>query len=159
MNKFLSMFVIAAVLATPLAHAGTNFYAGANWGRTTTSGYGNSWDFGFSGGYRFNRYLDAEGGYESMMGYEIMLWSASVLGRYPLTRHVHLLARLGMAYWTESPVGTYGATGTDPLVGIGMSYRVMHHISLRGEYQVLSNSSGSLGTSLDTLMIGAIFRF
>ncbi|MHB1516383.1 MAG: outer membrane beta-barrel protein [Acidiferrobacteraceae bacterium] len=64
---------MAAVLAAPLAHADTGFYAGANWGGTTTSGYGNSWDFGFLGGYRFNRYLHAEGGYESMMGYEIML--------------------------------------------------------------------------------------
>lgn len=159
MKKCIGAFVLAAVLAAPLAHAGSGFYAGANLGRTTTSGYGNSSDFGFSGGYRFNRYLNVEAGYQSLMGYEMTLWSVSALGRYPLTRHVHLLARLGMAYWTESPVSTYKATGTDPLIGVGISYRFTHHMSLRGEYQVLSNRSGNLGTNLDTLMIGITYHF
>ncbi|SCC94523.1 exported hypothetical protein [Thiomonas sp. X19] len=149
---------VATILAAPLANASTGFNFGANIAKTTTSGYGNSSDFGFTAGYDLNQSLGLEAGYESLMGYEMTMWSVSGLGRYQLTNHIHLLGRLGLAHWTESPTGRHNASGTDPLLGLGLSYSLTPAMSIRTEYQFVPNSGG-LGTSLDTLLIGVNYRF
>jgi hypothetical protein len=73
-------------------------------------------------GYNFDQSIGIEGGYESLMGYEMTLLSVSALGRYRVADHIHLLGLLGMSYWTESPTGKYKASGVDPLLGLGLSY-------------------------------------
>ncbi len=147
-----------AAFIAPLANAGTGFNLAANIAKTTTSGYGNSSDFGFTAGYDLNPSLGLEVGYESLMGYEMTMWSVSGLGRYHLTNHLSLLGRLGLAHWTESPTGRHNATGTDPLLGLGLSYALTPAMSIRTEYQFVPNSGG-LGTSLDTLLLGINYRF
>ncbi len=148
----------AVIVAAPTAYASTGFNLAANIAKTTTSGYGNSSDFGFTAGYDFNPSLGLEVGYESLMGYEMTMWSVSGLGRYHLTDHLSLLGRLGLAHWTESPTGRHNATGTSPLLGLGLSYALTPAMSIRTEYQFVPNS-GALGTNLDTLLVGLNYRF
>ncbi|WP_168708807.1 outer membrane beta-barrel protein, partial [Metallibacterium scheffleri] len=73
MRKFMMVMLLTAVAAAPAAYASPGFDFGANIARTTTSGYGNSSDFGLTAGYDFNRSMGVEGGYESLMGYEMTL--------------------------------------------------------------------------------------
>jgi opacity protein-like surface antigen len=154
----MAAFFLVSVLAAPLANANTGFNLAANIAKTTTSGYGNSSDFGFTAGYDLNPSLGLEVGYESLMGYEMTMWSVSGLGRYHLTNHLSLLGRLGLAHWTESPTGRHNATGTNPLLGLGLSYALTPAMSIRTEYQFVPNSGG-LGTSLDTLLLGINWHF
>ena len=159
MKKIYASLALATMLVAPLAHANPGFTLGANVAGTSASGYGKSSDFGFSAGYRFNPNVGLEVGYESLMGYEMTLLSASVLGRYRIADHLHLLGRLGVAHWTESPTGAHNATGTDPLIGVGLSYAITRAMSVRTEYQFVSNTSGKLGANLDTLMLGINYAF
>ena len=102
--------------------------------------------------------MGVEGGYESLMGYEMTLLSVSALGRYRISDHIHLLGLLGMSYWTESPTGKYKASGIDPLLGLGLSYRLTKAVSIRAEYQFVPHFNG-LGTNLNTFLLGVNFRF
>ena len=159
MKKYLLAVTLLVTLFSPLARAQRGFYLGSDIGQTTTSGYGNSSDFGFFAGGGFSRHFAVQLGYHSLMGYEMTLLDASVVGRWRLAKRLHLLASLGLAYWTESPTGLYKASGTDPAYGLGLSYRFARDWSLRGSYQVVQNSSGHLGTNLDTLGIGVVYHF
>ena len=158
MKKFVMAMILTATAAAPVAYANPGFEFGANIARTTTSAYGNSSDFGLTAGYRFDRSLGVESGYESLMGYEMTLLSMSALGRYRISDRIHLLGLLGMSYWTESPSGKYKASGIDPLLGAGLSYRLTRTISIRGEYQFVPHFNG-LGTNLNTFLIGVNVRF
>lgn len=84
--------------------------------------------------------------------------SVSALGRYQLSNRIHLLGRLGLAHWTESPTGRHNASGESPLLGVGLSYDWTREVSLRTEYQFVTNTGG-LGTNLDTLSIGIDYHF
>ncbi|MHB1283476.1 MAG: outer membrane beta-barrel protein [Metallibacterium scheffleri] len=158
MRKFMMVMFLSAVAAAPAAYASPGFDFGANIARTTTSGYRNSSDFGLTAGYDFNRSMGVEGGYESLMGYEMTLLSVSALDRYRISDHIHLLGLLGMSYWTESPTGKYKASGIDPLLGLGLSYRLTKAVSIRAEYQFVPHFNG-LGTNLNTFLLGVNFRF
>ena len=158
MKKFMMAMLLTATVAAPVAYASPGFEFGANIARTTTSGYGNSSDFGLTAGYNFNQSLGVEGGYESLMGYEMTLLSVSALGRCRIADHIHLLGLLGVSYWTESPTGKYKASGIDPLLGVGLSYHLTRAISIRGEYQLVPHFNG-LGTNLNTFLIGVNYRF
>lgn len=159
MTKTLRYFALAGLLAAPLAHAAAGWTAGANIAGTSAAGYGNSSDFGLTAGYRFNSHIGLELGYESLMGYEMTVLSASAVGRYKIADRLHLLGRLGVAYWTESPTGAYKASGEDPLLGVGLSYAINRAMSIRTEYQFIPNSSGKLGVNLNTLMLGIHYKF
>jgi len=158
MKKFMMAMLLTAVVVAPAAYASPGFDFGANIARTTTSGYGNSSDFGLTAGYNFNQSIGVEGGYESLMGYEMTLLSVSALGRYRISDHIHLLGLLGMSYWTESPTGKYKASGIDPLLGLGLSYSLTRAVSIRAEYQFVPHFNG-LGTNLNTFLIGVNYRF
>lgn len=153
-----SLFAVG-FFSVPVAQAHNQLFLGADIGQTFTSN-GSAPDFGVSGGYRLSRYADIDLNYKSIPHYEMTVVSGSVLGRYKLSSRFNLLGRIGAAYWNESPLGTQNATGWNPLVGLGVSYRVNRHISARLQYQmILHSGSGQLGGSLDTVSLGAIFHF
>ena len=150
--------LFASILAAPWANASTGFNFGANIAKTSTSSYGSSSDFGLTAGYDWSQELGLEVGYASLPSYEMTLLSVSALGRYQLSSHIHLLGRLGLAHWAESPTGRPNANGESPLLGLGLSYDWTRALSLRAEYQLIPNTSG-LGTSLDTLSLGVNYHF
>jgi len=85
-----ALFLVSVIVA-PLANTSAGFNLAANIAKTTTSGYGNSSDFGLTAGYDLTPSLGLEVGYKSLMGYEMTMWSVSGLGRYHLTNHLSLL--------------------------------------------------------------------
>ena len=154
-----SLVFIAAVCFAGAAHAAAGFTVGLNIAGSHAAGYGRSSNFGMDAGYDFDSHYGVDLSYESLMGYEMTVLGASATGRYALSRRWHLLGRLGVAYWTESPTGAYSASGEDPLLGIGLSYAIDRALSLRGEYQVIPNATGKLGVNLDSVVLGLQYHF
>lgn len=153
---------LVAVMASSfacVAHAAPRWTLGANIAGSHAAGYGKSSNFGLDAGYDFTPDLGIDISYESLMGYEMTVLGASALGRYPIADRWALLGRLGVAYWTESPTGSYNASGEDPLLGIGLSYAIDRAFSVRAEYQVIPNLTGNLGVNLDTFMLGLQYHF
>ncbi len=157
-------FLWLALLAWPLAcvQAHNRFYIGVGAGQSRAVS-GSSIAFGASFGYRVRRYLDLALNYESIPHYEMTIASVTALGRYRITPRIHLLGRLGIANWYESPLGTQSSivsSGIAPLVGAGVSYRFSRGFSARLQYQLIPASRNSgLGGNFQGETVSIIYHF
>ncbi|MHB1543327.1 MAG: outer membrane beta-barrel protein [Gammaproteobacteria bacterium] len=163
--RFLLMFcLLLATLAVPTvyAHTKNRFDIGVNAGRAQTV-IGSGIAFGASFGYRVKRYLDLVFNYQSIPHYEMTIATLSALGRYRIGPRFHLLGRLGIANWYESPLGTQSSivsSGVDPLVGAGVSYRFSRMLSGRLQYQlIMASSHTGLGGNFQGLSLSVIYHF
>lgn len=143
----LSLGCAAPAFASP-------FSVGLNIGASHARGAGTAKDFGLTGRYRFNRYAAAQLGYESITSYEMTLFSLAGIGRYPLMRRVDVLGGLGVAHWSESPLGRPMAHGVDPLAVVGLTYRVNRQIRTGVRFQFIHGG----GSTLQTVMLDARYR-
>jgi hypothetical protein len=136
------------------AFALSPFSVGFNIGASQARGAGTAEDFGLTGRYRINRYAAAQFGYESVSSFEMTIFSLTGIGRYPLMRRVDVLGGLGVAHWSESPLGQPMANGVAPLVLVGLTYRVNHQIRTGIRFQLIHSG----GSSLETVMLDARYR-
>jgi len=94
---------------------------------------------------------------------DIDLFTATALYRAPIARvsGMHFLARAGVAN-ISSTNGAFVVNSTRPIIGAGVSYRVMSQLDLRAEYDVVLNArtvSGPPRQNADELLIGATYQF
>lgn len=163
MNKKILIAIPCALLLTlvapALAYARRPISIGLKMGESTTSGFGNSKDFGFYGSYRFNKLFSIEAGFESLTGYETTFYSLAARGSYPIIQRLSVFGKLGIARWKESPTGASGSSSTSPLWALGLSWRVDPEWSIGGEYQMLVNTNGQLGADISSMLAGVTFNF
>ncbi|MHB8255279.1 MAG: hypothetical protein ACYDEV_16705 [Acidiferrobacter sp.] len=92
----------------------------------------------------------------------IGLFTATALYRAPIARvsGMHFLARAGVANVSSSN-GAFVRNSTRPIIGAGVSYRVLRHLNLRAEYDVIWNARTSAGPreNGDELLVGATYQF
>ncbi len=92
----------------------------------------------------------------------IGLFTASALYRAPLPRFrgLHFLARLGLAS-IHSDRNAFIRNSTRPIIGAGVSYRVMRRWDLRAEYDVIIDPriAGGPKQNADELLVGMTYQF
>ncbi|EQD53393.1 outer membrane protein OmpA [mine drainage metagenome] len=160
----MTFFLLLVAFAVPCvyAQAKDRFDVGVDAG-SSQAVVGSSIAFGASFGYRVRRYLDLSLNYQSIPHYEMTLASLSALGRYRMAPRFHLLGRVGIANWYESPVGTQSSivtSGVDPLVGLGVSYRFSRRLSGRLQYQlILAPSNSGLGGNFQGEFLTVVYHF
>ncbi len=85
------------------------------------------------------------------------IFSLAAVVSVPLTTRIRVVGMAGGAHWTESPNGQRGARGLNPLVAAGLSYRFMHPMSLRLQYQYIVGR-GALSQNLRSLLLSIRYR-
>lgn len=151
--------LLLTLVAPPLAYARRPLSISVKVGESTTSGFGNSKDFGLYGAYQFTRNFSLEAGFESLTGYETTYYSLAAKGSYPIAHRLSVFGKLGIARWKESPTGASGSSSTSPLWAMGLSWRINPEFSISGEYQMLVNTNGQLGANINSLLAGMTFNF
>ncbi|MHB8254799.1 MAG: outer membrane beta-barrel protein [Acidiferrobacter sp.] len=161
------------------------FFVGTNLGGSEISGRGNAASAGLFVGYHLDSILGVELGYNRIGAWTgtdqgtsytttINNVDASLTARAWLDPHVNLFGRLGFVDW--STIGTAGGgehrvTGSSAsndvleelhqvFYGLGVSYRLNHHIGVRLEYR-LYRAMAVNGHDLDinSLLLGATYHF
>jgi len=198
-NMFKRIITTLVVAATPFAvnlnaHAqtqptGAGFYGGlgAGIGRTDIDGSGiaaGSTDkkdgvWKLFGGYQFNRYIAAEGGYVDMGKASIAgpqgfastdsnAWQVGAVGSIPLNLQFALTGKLGVARTATDGSGSVNGvafTGSDhntaPTYGLGMRYDISKAVGLRGEWERFRVSNAGFGgkSDADLFTLNALFKF
>ena len=158
----LLFLILVLVLTAPVALAHDRFLVGINGGKSYAV-RGSSVSFGASFGYRIRRDFEIALNYSSIPHYEMTIASLSAIGRYPLGSRFHVLGRIGIANWYESPLGTQASvvsSGVDPLLGAGLSFRVDRRISMRAQYFFIpASASSGLGGNFSGFGLSAIYHF
>lgn len=157
--RLIPVLLVASALAAPhVAHARRHAWAAAfNVGGSRAQGTTTSKDFGFSGTYMPLSWLGLRAGYESVTSFEMTIFSLAAVVSVPLTTRIRVVGLAGGAHWTESPNGQPGARGLNPLVAAGLSYRVIHPLSLRLQYQYIAGR-GALSQNLRSLLLSIRYR-
>lgn len=150
--------VMAVALAIPAISMAQNYYAGVDAGSSKTSGSSNTSTVGLFGGYNFNSMFGAEVGY-NRLGNKNGVTSSAVsltgLGYYWFNPQTALFGRLGIARWKESGNGV-SVNKTDPLLGVGFSYKINDQFSARAEADWMRSST--YGTTR-SLLVSGIYNF
>jgi hypothetical protein len=158
----LPFFIVILAASLQPALARNHFLVGLSGGESYTVS-GSSISFGASFGYRVRRDLELALNYSSIPHYEMTIASLSAIGRYPIGYRIHVLGRVGIANWYESPLGTQASivsTGVDPLIGAGVSYRANRMISTRFQYfWIFTSSHAGLGGNFHGFGFSAIYHF
>jgi OmpA-OmpF porin, OOP family len=155
------------------------FYIGGSIGQMEADGNcasGDSCDFKDTswklfGGYRFNRYLAAEGFYADLgkisirrgtvnVSAEQTSIGAAAVGILPLGQHFELFGKLGLASSSRKITGSAPGvaisdndSGSDILFGIGASYNFTRNFGLRAEWERYNDSE------INVMSIGAQYKF
>jgi len=153
-NKLLSTLLLSATLGATAFGASAEehgFYMGAGVGQSRVNdGSYDDRDTAFSmfGGFDVNQYFAVEGGYadlgklESDTGgtaFEATAPYVAAVGKYPINEKVSVYAKAGFNRWSldnaiPSVTGDTDDSGTDPLYGLGVQYRLNDKIGMRGDY-------------------------
>lgn len=90
------------------------------------------------------------------------LFTATALYRAPIPRvlGLHFIARAGLAH-VNSSHAAYVRNTTRPIIGAGISYRVLRQLNIRAEYDVVLNARTAGGPSEngDELLAGVTYHF
>ncbi len=94
---------------------------------------------------------------------DIGLFTATALYRASIARvpGMHFLARVGVANINSDP-NAYIRNSTRPIIGAGVSYRVMRQLDLRAEYDVIVDprvAPGAPRQNGDELLAGVTYQF
>lgn len=189
-----SLLIAATSFAVNLnAHAqaqptGAGFYGGlgAGVGHTDINGSGiaGSTDkkdgvWKLFGGYQFNRYIAAEGGYVDLGKASIAgpqgsaatdsnAWQVSAVGSMPLNPQFALTGKLGLARTATDGGGSINGVAfagsdhhTAPTYGLGMRYDISKAVGVRGEWERFRLSNAGFGgkSDADVFTINALFKF
>ncbi|WP_297361604.1 hypothetical protein [Acidiferrobacter sp.] len=159
-------FVIAgfvAMCACPVASF-ARVWVGGDVGLTGGALAGTS-PVGIYGGVSTRSFpVGLEVGYQflSLNPSNIGLFTASALYRTPFlrVRGLHFLARLGIANISSDP-NAFIRNTTRPIIGAGVSYRVLRQLDVRAEYDVIVDprTAGGPNQNADELLAGVTYQF
>ena len=108
--------------------------------------------------------VGVEVGYQALSANpaDIDLFTATALYRAPIVRvpGMHFLARAGVANVSSSN-GAFVGNSTRPIIGAGVSYRVLPQLNLRAEYDLILNARTAYGPAQngDEIMAGVTYHF
>ncbi|WP_298138242.1 outer membrane beta-barrel protein [Acidiferrobacter sp.] len=163
MKNRLAMAGVLALCACPVASF-ARVWVGGDVGLTGGALAGTS-PVGIYGGLSTRSFpVGLEVGYQFLSANpsNIGLFTASALYRTPIprVRGLHVLARLGVAN-IQSDNNAFIRNSTRPILGVGVSYRVMQQLDLRAEYDVIIDPRVAGGPSQngDELLAGVTYQF
>ena len=167
------VMVVALVMFAPASNA--EFYLGASATTTTVQAKSVNFDeddIGWKayGGYNFIKYFGLELDYRDMgtmsdssISADVTAAALSARGILPLGKHFELSARLGYMAWDFKVENDESDDDFDLTYGLGAAVIIGSHFEIRLEYEVLeidfSDSSGDTPVDVDTISLGAVFRF
>ena len=150
--------LLLMVAAAPHAFARRlPWVVGVNIGASRAPRDGTSKDFGLALSYQPLSWLGVRAGYESVTAYEMTLAELTVVAAAPLSTRLRLIGMAGGAHWSESPNGRRGAHGFNPLLAVGLSYRLARPWGVRLQYQYIIGR-GALTQSLASLLLSLRYR-
>jgi len=155
MIKHIAAIVLAATsFAASAADVTTNFYLGADVGRTKVDGLNHDTSVGVFAGYDFNENFAAEVSYRDMgkfnlWGYGVNMkqTAVSVIGSAPIGSGVSVFGRLGYNR-LSAEVGGHSNHDNGGLYGIGLGYAFNKNVSARVEYQRPASDTSNLGVAV-----------
>ncbi len=163
MKNSVTRLVLLALCAWPVASM-ARVWVGADVGLTGGALSGTS-PVGVYGGMSTRSFpVGIELGYQALSANPGKMGIFSVTGLYraPIRqlRGVHFLVRAGVAHIYSSN-GAFVRNSTRPIIGAGVSYRVLRQLSVRAEYDLILNPRTANGPSQngDELMVGATYHF
>lgn len=141
--------------------------------------------YALSGGYRFNQYVALEAGYQNLGKYKLTVdgytgsakvngVTAGALFQLPLNEQWSVFAKAGVMFArantqvTDTTAGTgysQHKNGAVPVIGVGVSYAMDKHWTLRAQYQDIGAAhiaeGGSTKVKLrdDVWSLGMIYNF
>lgn len=135
------------------------------------------------GGYQFNKYLGAEGGYANLndmratgavtggthrTNVDTDAWTLAAVGTLPLTEKFSVIGKVGAAYmladiktWKSTnnqntnPSDFSADDGYEPYYGVGVSYAMLDNLSLRAEWERFDRKD----LNIDLLTAGMVVKF
>ncbi len=171
--------IVCLLLGSTTALAGP-FYVGASAGKTNLQVDDLGGSFSSSAttykafaGFRFMKFFGIEASYvdfgspeDSDAGVDLSVdataWDAFAVGVLPLGKHFELFAKAGLFRWDRNAEASGAVTdsssdtGTDPVYGAGMAFKIMKHLAIRLEYEKFKMSDID---SLTQSSAGVDFRF
>ncbi|MES2369241.1 MAG: outer membrane protein transport protein [Pseudomonadota bacterium] len=143
-------------------------------GSTPTSDSSRSEGWKVYGGYQFNKYLGAEGGYTNLndmtattgtlrTNVDTDAWTLAAVGTLPLTDKFSVIGKLGAAYMLADIKAKEGASdsvrigddGYEPYYSVGVSYALLDKLNLRAEWERFDRKD----LNIDLLTVGMVVKF
>jgi hypothetical protein len=156
MHKLLVTLLIAAAALSPPALA-TEGYLGVGFGQTfVDDGAFGETDTGYKvfGGARFNPYVAAEVAYFNLgdpesdffgivQTFDVRAVAALLKGIWPVTPHVDLYGKFGVAYWeTDKTLSAFGSPaqksssdGIDLAYGVGAAWNIGRYLAVLIDFE------------------------
>lgn len=112
-------------------------YFGVSIGNVELDSFSND-DTGFKlfGGAYLNKNFGVEAGYADLGEYgstEVDGFYIAAVGKYPVNNKIDVIGKLGFMRWSsEAPIGD--DDGTDPLIGIGATYKINNKMKILVDY-------------------------
>ena len=134
--------------------------------------------FGLSGGYQFNSYFSAEGGFITSSGYDytysggisgtadFLSFQIGARGTYPIAKNFSVIGKAGFNRWNidyseTNPSNGGGDNGIDPYFGLGADYSFANGWSITGEWTryLTSPSNSIIDFDSDFFSASVIYQF
>ena len=134
--------------------------------------------FGLQGGYQFNSYFGAEGGFITSSGYDytysedlrgtadFLSFQIGARGTYPIAKNFSVIGKAGFNRWNidfseTNPSDDGGDNGIDPYLGLGADYSFANGWSITGEWTryLTSPSNKILDFDSDLFSASVIYQF
>ncbi len=142
----------------------------------------------FFGGYRVNPYFAVEGfiahlgtfdsyandglGVESYATADVRTLGIAAVGMIPVSQRVDLLGKIGVHGWSADGdvilwddvfdgglVGSYDASGTDLMGGLGVDIGFGEHLAMRVEFEYFAATTTYTDFGVGFLSVGMMYRF
>lgn len=177
MKRILLASMVMSTVLSAWAVEDHTFYGGAQWMRTTVdAGFLGNLDLdtlGVIGGYQINRHVGIEGNYAVGVGDDTMLfpfdgqvlpmkvemenyWSASVVGRMPLTDTIDLWGKAGYGS-AKFKVSALGASESETDSGYAWALGGQMHFDRLTARLAYERPTGDSDT--DAFSLSVLFRF
>lgn len=133
-------------------------YLGVSIGNVDLDGASDD-DTGFKlfGGAYLNKNFGVEVGYADLGEYdgtEVDGFYIAAVGKYPVNNKIDVIGKLGFMRWSAETSGFSDEDGTDPMIGIGATYKINNKMKILVDYhQVEVDDSDN-----DMFAIGVQFK-
>lgn len=187
MKKFFAVALFSTFVTAPaLADNSNTVYVAVDYGTLAMANAGtfqNPGALSLSAGYHFSPNWAVEGGYH-MIGkttttnasgtqsstYSQSMWSAAVVGTYPVTESFGVFGKLGLGMVTgELAVNdmflgpsSSSASTSNMIYGFGAQYNISKQVGIRAQYESFGKTkadSASTGSDLTRVSAGLVYNF
>lgn len=174
--KFTKSLFATLVFASFTSVASAGAYIGATVGQADydTSGFDDPTSYSLLAGYNFNQYFGVEVAYLDLGDSDddiAPVWtiavdgfSASLVGKYPVTESVDVFAKAGFYSWEvtieEDGFGEFASEdGTDLAIAFGAAFAITPNIEIVGQYMAFEADVEGDSSDVSNVSVGVNYKF